>query len=90
MDEFRVEFDKRGLLMTAALASGKPTVDPSYDIAGIVRNIDILSIMTYDFHGAWENFTHHNAPLCGYPSDEGDFVWFNVVRKILCFIFVIK
>ncbi|KAA0201206.1 hypothetical protein HAZT_HAZT007547 [Hyalella azteca] len=36
-----------------------------------------MNIMTYDYHGAFENFTHHNAPLCAYPSDEGNFDYFN-------------
>ena len=28
--------------------------------------------MTYDLHGAWESFTHHNAPLKKHPSDTDD------------------
>ena len=71
--------------MTAALANGNPTsIDTSYNVEGIVRNLDVMSIMAYDFHGAWENFTHHNAPLCSYPTDEGKFIYFNVVS--FCFL----
>merc|ERR1712002_232486 len=78
LDEFRVEFDKHGLILSAAVSAGKPTIDLSYDVHAIVRNMDMVHLMTYDFHGAWENETHHNAPLCGYPSDYGDMIYFRV------------
>ncbi|XP_076044184.1 chitinase-3-like protein 1 [Oratosquilla oratoria] len=78
LDELRVELDKHNLLLTAAVSAGKPTVDGAYDVKGMARNMDFLHIMTYDFHGAWENLTHHNAPLKGYFADEGDMIYFNV------------
>merc|ERR1712002_972966 len=34
--------------------------------------------MAYDYHGCFETFTHHNAPLCGYYADTGDQAYFNV------------
>ena len=83
LDEFRVEFDIHKLILSAAVSAGKPTIDASYDVHAIVRNMDMVHLMTYDFHGAWENETHHNAPLCGYPSDYGDMIYFRVVSFCL-------
>ncbi|XP_076044156.1 chitinase-3-like protein 1 [Oratosquilla oratoria] len=78
LDELRVELDRHNLLMTAALPAGRPTIDAGYDIDGLIRNLDFFHIMAYDYHGAWENTTHHNAPLKGYHADEGNMTYFNV------------
>jgi len=78
LDELRVALDEYGLMMSCALAAGQENIDGAYDIDGLVRNLDIFSIMSYDYHGAWENFTHHNAPLCGYPGDSGETENFSV------------
>jgi len=83
LKEFRAEFDRRGYLLTAALGNGNPpTIETSYDVPELAKVLDIMSIMTYDFHGAWENFTHHNTPLCRYPGDTGLFEYFNVEASI--------
>lgn len=78
----RTEFDKFSppLMLTGAVAAGKPTLDAAYDVAAMAELFDQVHVMTYDYHGAWENTTHHNAPLCGHPKDEGDMAYFNVVR----------
>ncbi|XP_076044172.1 chitinase-3-like protein 1 [Oratosquilla oratoria] len=78
LDEFREVLDEHGMLLTAAVAGGKGTIDGAYDVEGLVRNLDFLHVMAYDFHGAWENRTHHNTPLKGYFADQGDMIYFNV------------
>ncbi|XP_054189965.1 chitinase-3-like protein 1 isoform X3 [Homo sapiens] len=54
---------KKQLLLSAALSAGKVTIDSSYDIAKISQHLDFISIMTYDFHGAWRGTTGHHSPL---------------------------
>ncbi|KAG0725120.1 Acidic mammalian chitinase [Chionoecetes opilio] len=81
MRELREEFDKFSppLLLTSAVAAGKSTIDTAYDVIRLVPLLDKWHIMAYDYHGAWETFTHHQAPLCGYFADEEEFLTFSVV-----------
>ena len=59
----RKEFDKYGLLLTAALGAAQSTIKIGYDIEGISKYLDYLHIMCYDYHGSWDTQTGHNAPL---------------------------
>ena len=67
-------------MLTAAVSAGKPTIDAAYDIPKMGLYLDIMNLMAYDFHGAWDQFTHHQTPLYQYPADVGE-EWedFNVV-----------
>ncbi|XP_020019168.1 chitinase-3-like protein 1 [Castor canadensis] len=67
--EMKAEFAKEAqpgteqLLLSAAVSAGKVTIDSGYDIAQIAQYLDFISIMTYDFHGAWRQTTGHHSPL---------------------------
>lgn len=67
---------EHGLLFTAALSPGKNTIENAYDIPRISQSFDYMNVMTYDYHGWWENnshpFTGHNAPLYGREEEEWD------------------
>ncbi|XP_063064588.1 acidic mammalian chitinase-like [Engraulis encrasicolus] len=65
------------LMVTAAVAAGKGTIDKGYEIAEIAKYLDFISVMTYDFHGTWESVTGHNSPLFKGSQDQGEFVNFN-------------
>lgn len=41
--------------------------------AAIAAAVNWINLMTYDFHGGWENITDHHAPLYAPPGD-----WLNV------------
>ncbi|UJR15985.1 hypothetical protein I4U23_002904 [Adineta vaga] len=51
------------LLLAAAVAANQEIVSNSYEIDKIAKILDFINIMTYDFHGAWQNHTGLNAPL---------------------------
>jgi len=67
---------EHNLLFTAALSPGKNTIENAYDIPEISKHLDYLNVMTYDYHGWWENNSHpytgHNAPLYGREEEEGE------------------
>jgi len=67
---------EHGLLFTAALSPGANTIENAYDIPEISKHLDYLNVMTYDYHGWWENNSHpytgHNAPLYGREEEEGE------------------
>ncbi len=55
--ELHDAFQKEGYVLSAALSAGKPTIDRAYDAKILNEKLNFLNIMTYDFHGAWENHT---------------------------------
>ncbi|XP_059384618.1 acidic mammalian chitinase-like [Carassius carassius] len=61
------------LMLTALVAAQKGTIDAGYEIAEIAKYLDFINVMTYDFHGSWENVTGHNSPLylgSGYTGEN--------------------
>jgi chitinase len=76
--ELRAAFNAEGastgrapLLLTAAVAAGKDTIDAGYEIPQISVALDFINLMSYDFNGAWDPHTGHNAPLYGRSSEVG-------------------
>ncbi|CAL8335896.1 unnamed protein product [Merluccius merluccius] len=65
------------LMLTAAVSAGKGTIDAGYEIAEIAKYLNFINVMTYDFHGTWEQFTGHNSPLFRGAQDKGDLIYFN-------------
>lgn len=50
-------------MLTAAVSAGKSVIDQSYEVAQLGNYLDFLNVMTYDYHGSWENTAGHNTPL---------------------------
>merc|ERR1719189_3568180 len=62
-EEFSKESSVNPLLLTAAVGVGRDTVEVAYDVPGMSQYLDLINLMTYDLHGAWEDRTGCNAPL---------------------------
>ena len=73
--ELREEFTPRGWTLSAAVSPSKTVMDEGYDIPALSRDLDIINVMTYDYHGHWDKKTGHVAPLYTHPEDE--FYFFN-------------
>ncbi|XP_073972553.1 chitinase 2 isoform X1 [Rhodnius prolixus] len=57
-----------GYILTAALSASLDTLKAGYDLLQVYRNLDLIHLMCYDYHGLWETQTGANAPL-GPPTD---------------------
>ncbi|XP_046551772.1 uncharacterized protein LOC124261496 [Haliotis rubra] len=80
-DAFVVEAQQSGrprLMLTAAVAAGKPNIDTAYDIPEISQILDFISVMTYDLHGSWEDHTGHNSPLYSRIDESQDDKYLNL------------
>ncbi|GFO22704.1 chitinase [Plakobranchus ocellatus] len=63
--------DDDGLLVAAALAAGQKVLNASYEWTEIHKYLDYAILMSYDFHGSWDNVTGENSPLFNAPDDPG-------------------
>ncbi|XP_028131818.1 probable chitinase 10 [Diabrotica virgifera virgifera] len=72
IQELRKEFDKQSppLVLAAAISGYKEVIDLAYDLPTLGANLDFFSVMSYDYHGAWEGHTGHVSPLYGKPTDK--------------------
>uniref|UniRef100_H2ZGQ3 chitinase n=1 Tax=Ciona savignyi TaxID=51511 RepID=H2ZGQ3_CIOSA len=74
MEEYENDAVRTGLprlLLTAAVPAGPKTIDLGFEIAAVCSNLDLVHIMTYDFHGgSWEFNTGHNAALFDDPNNN--------------------
>ena len=61
--EMRAELDRRGeYLLTIAAPAGAARI-ADIEVDQIHQHLDFINVMTYDFHGTWENVTGFNAGL---------------------------
>ncbi|XP_037079609.1 acidic mammalian chitinase-like, partial [Pollicipes pollicipes] len=63
LKELHERLNPLGLLLSAAVSAGKQTIDPAYHLADLNKYLDIVNVMTYDYHGDWDPFIGHNSPL---------------------------
>jgi chitinase len=61
--ELKEAFISHGLILSAAVSASKKIIDLAYDVPVLARYLDFLNIMTYDYHGSWDNQTGHVSPL---------------------------
>ncbi|ENN70443.1 hypothetical protein YQE_12947, partial [Dendroctonus ponderosae] len=72
LQELQREFDKQSppLILAASISGYKEVIDVAYDLPAIGQALDFISVMTYDYHGAWEGRTGHVSPLYHQPLDK--------------------
>lgn len=71
-DAFKLESQQTGrekLILTLATASGSYYISRAYETTEIVKYIDYMLLMAYNYHGLWEYQTGHHSPLYGSASD---------------------
>uniref|UniRef100_K1PN75 Chitotriosidase-1 n=1 Tax=Magallana gigas TaxID=29159 RepID=K1PN75_MAGGI len=66
------------MLLTAAVAAGKSTIDNAYEVDLISKDLDFINLMSYDLHGSWEVTTGHHSALYGRSGEVGTAASMNV------------
>ena len=80
MQALRAELDRRealrgrDFLLTIAAPAGPATL-ANLDKPGLAATLDWINLMTYDYNGAWDKATGHNAALYRSASDNGPTGW---------------
>lgn len=64
-------------MVTAAVSPSYNVLDQGYDVPALSRYLDLINVMTYDYHGQWDKKTGHVAPMTDY--DEAGDARFNAV-----------
>lgn len=77
--ELRTEFDKYGLILSAAVSAAEPSASQSFDIPAMSKYLHFINVMAYDLHGAWEKVTGLNAPLYKRKGESENDLKLNVV-----------
>lgn len=77
--ELKEAFDKEDppLILAAGISGYKEIIDKGYEFKPLMDAVDFLSIMTFDYHGAWEGKTGHISPQ--YGTDGERFPFYNTV-----------
>ena len=60
--------DSRDYYLTIAAPAGPGIID-NLEVSKVAATTDWINLMSYDFHGGWENVTGHNAPLAQSSAD---------------------
>nr|CAI5827024.1 unnamed protein product [Callosobruchus analis] len=70
VQELREEFDRESektgrprLLLTMAVPAGIEYINKGYDIPKLMKYLDWMNMLSYDFHSAYEPAVNHHAPL---------------------------
>ncbi|XP_066142838.1 chitotriosidase-1-like isoform X2 [Euwallacea fornicatus] len=63
LKEVSTEFKKNGYLVTAAVRAIPIYDNSGYNVPEIVKYLDVINVMTYDYYGSWSNVTGENSPL---------------------------
>ncbi|XP_069124716.1 probable chitinase 10 isoform X2 [Argopecten irradians] len=69
---------KPRLILSAATGAGKEKIETAYDFPQLIKYLDMINLMTYDLHGAFDDHTGHNSPLKAGPMDTGNDTTLNV------------
>ncbi|KAK3891565.1 hypothetical protein Pcinc_004543 [Petrolisthes cinctipes] len=63
----------QGLMLTSAVSASRRVIDRGYDIPRVAELLDLIFLMSYDFHGSWEKKVAHHSPLYPEPGQNPEF-----------------
>lgn len=65
--ELKSEFRRHHLMLTISISACLQENGGGYNFPAIVPHLDLIMLMTYDFHGSWSSSVNHPAPLSSQP-----------------------
>ncbi|KAA0200407.1 hypothetical protein HAZT_HAZT002176, partial [Hyalella azteca] len=78
LEELAAALGSAGYLLTATVSSNKEVIDAAYNVPRVSAAVDAIHVMSFDFHGPWDNATHHHTILYPYPGDVDNNAYLNV------------
>ncbi|XP_064085407.1 probable endochitinase, partial [Macrobrachium nipponense] len=66
VEDLKTALTPHGLLLTTAVSASRRVIDRGYNVPKIMKHLDFINLMAYDFHGSWERVVAHHSPL--YPE----------------------
>jgi chitinase len=78
MAEFRSQLDAlskttgQPYLLSIAAPADPVKFGDNMELDQLSQSLDYINIMTYDYHGAWDNKTNFHAPLYASPDDPSE------------------
>ncbi|XP_018570659.1 acidic mammalian chitinase-like [Anoplophora glabripennis] len=82
LKELKAALSPKGYLLSAAVSGGVANADIAYDIPVVSELLDLINVMVYDFHGAFESFVGHTSPLSASSKDDAGNATLNVKAGI--------
>ncbi|CAG9802300.1 unnamed protein product [Chironomus riparius] len=68
--ELNYRLKQSDLKVSISVSGYKEIIEQGYDFVELSKNIEFMTVMTYDYHGAWENITGHTSPLYASSTDR--------------------
>jgi chitinase len=59
VQELRRSLKQSDLMLSISVSGYKEIITEGYDFVAISKAVDFMTVMTYDYHGAWETVTGH-------------------------------
>ena len=75
--DLHLAFKPEHLILSAAVSPSSKVIDKAYDIPALDKYVDYVSVMTYDYHGQWDDMTGHVSPMYQHHTDNN--IYFNTV-----------
>lgn len=69
IQELKAEFDKHDYSIAVGISGYKEILEVAYDFPALNDHVEFMSLMSYDYHGAWEGITGLVSPLNSRPGE---------------------
>ncbi|XP_044746621.1 chitotriosidase-1-like [Coccinella septempunctata] len=72
LQEFKQAFAPKNYILSVDVSGGVVSANTSYHIKELGEAVDMINVMAYDYHGAFEDYVGHYAPLYASHMDESE------------------